>query len=97
MNYTINHKKNDKFFIENGSSKDFPFLKYHEKEDRILDLVETYVPENMRGEGIAAQLVKHALEYAKENGYRVAPTCPYVNSYLKKHNEYSHLAIDLEQ
>ena len=93
MDYTINHEKDKKFYIENGSPDDFPYLAYNEKSERVLDLVETYVPKDMRGEGVAAQLVTHALEFAKENGYRVIPTCPYVSSFIEKHNEYSHLVI----
>ena len=57
MNYTINHKKDEMFYIENGKPDEYPYLAYNEKEDRVLDLVETYVPKDMRGEGIAAQLV----------------------------------------
>lgn len=93
MDYTINHERDIKFYIENGSPDNYPYLAYNEKADRVLDLVETYVPKDMRGEGVAAQLVTHALEYAKENGYRVIPTCPYVSSFIEKHNEYSHLVL----
>jgi predicted GNAT family acetyltransferase len=91
MDNTINHKTDQMFYIDNGTTDAFPYLKYEEKENRVLNLVETYVPENMRGEGAAARLVTHALEYAKEEEFKVIPTCSYVQSFIEKHDEYSHL------
>ncbi len=94
MAYTIKHEKEIMFYIENETQDNYPYLSYNEKEDRVLDLVETYVPKDMRGEGVAAQLVTHVLEYARENRYRVIPTCPYVRSFIEKHNEYNHLVAE---
>jgi predicted GNAT family acetyltransferase len=48
-------------------------------------------PPELRGRGLADQLVKTALEAAREAGVRVIPTCPFVQAYLKKHPEYQGL------
>ncbi|MFO8063740.1 MAG: GNAT family N-acetyltransferase [Spirochaetota bacterium] len=56
-----------------------------------LDFVETYVPSEYRGKGIAAALAGEAFEYARKNGYRVIPSCPYIGTYLKRHPEYQDL------
>ena len=57
----------------------------------VLQLHHTEVPVALEGRGIAGQLVKAALEYAKAEGLRVAPYCSYVRSYLKRHPEYQPL------
>ncbi|MCA9910763.1 MAG: N-acetyltransferase, partial [Gammaproteobacteria bacterium] len=46
------------------------------------------VPPAYEGQGIAARLAHAALEYAKEQGLKVNPVCPYVKAYLRKHPEY---------
>ena len=57
----------------------------------VLQLHHTEVPVALEGQGIAGQLVKAALEYARAEGLRVAPYCSYVRSYLKRHPEYQTL------
>lgn len=56
-----------------------------------LDLVSTYVPHAIEGRGIAATLTRHVFEYARENGLKVKPTCPYIDLYAKRHPEYSEI------
>ncbi|MCW3465530.1 GNAT family N-acetyltransferase [Chitinophaga nivalis] len=53
--------------------------------------VHTEVPEALEGRGIAGQLAKYVLEYARENHLKVKPLCPYVNAYMKRHPEYNDL------
>lgn len=59
------------------------------KLNNILDLNHTYVPYQLRGKGIAGKLVEAALEYAKQNGLKIIPTCSYVDAYFQRHPEYN--------
>ena len=52
-----------------------------------LDLTHTIVPKVIGGRGVAAALVKHTLEYAKENSLKVKPTCPYIKTYMERYKE----------
>ena len=62
-------------------------------QGQVLDLYHTEVPPVFRGRGIAEQLCRAAFEYAKANGLRVVPSCPYISgTYLKRHPEYAPLA-----
>ncbi|KTQ96493.1 hypothetical protein NS226_07955 [Aureimonas ureilytica] len=47
----------------------------------------TYVPEHLRGQGIAEKLVDHAVAYAREQGMSVVPACSYVRSLFQRHPE----------
>ncbi len=66
-------------------------LEYRSNREGKMFLTNTEVPEQMRGKGIAAILVKHALDFARENNYRIIPVCSYVKSYLKRYPEYQSL------
>src|ERR1019366_220802 len=55
----------------------------------VLALLETQVPESLRGTGIAGMLARTALDYAREHHLRVDVICPFVADYLATHPEYS--------
>lgn len=59
--------------------------------DGTLTLTHTGVPESVGGKGIASDLVKHALDLARANRWRVRPDCSYVAAYIKRHPEYQDL------
>lgn len=64
-----------------------------EEEDGgdVLDLTSTQVPEELRGEGIGSRLVREVLDWARDHGRRVKPTCPFVGAYIDRHPEYRDL------
>ena len=56
-------------------------------EGRVMQLFHTEVPVAFEGRGIAALLVREAIEYARENGLTVLPACSYVRAYMRRHPE----------
>lgn len=63
----------------------------YQRVDDVLHLVHTEVAPSIEGRGIAAQLVKAALDFAESNGLKVRPRCSYVLAYLRRHPERSAL------
>ncbi|WP_038171064.1 GNAT family N-acetyltransferase [Verrucomicrobium sp. BvORR106] len=63
----------------------------YELDGRQMTITHTYVPGELRGRGIAAELVQEALEHAREQGWTVVPQCSYVAAYMARHKEYSDL------
>lgn len=53
--------------------------------DDVLSIHHTEVPPALTGRGIAAALVRAALEHATRQGLRVRPLCSYVRAYLARH------------
>lgn len=51
----------------------------------------TYTPPEFRGKGIATRLMKRAVEWAKENNFRVVPLCSFAAHYFEKHAEDRHV------
>lgn len=66
-------------------------LDYAEAGEGVVDFQSTVVPPELRGQGAAGRLVRQALDWARREGYRVVPTCSFVDSYIDKHPEYRDL------
>lgn len=51
-------------------------------------MTHTFVPGELRGRGLAEQLVRAALEHARAEKLRVVPACSYVAKFIERHPEY---------
>ena len=60
-------------------------------KDGTMVIHRTFVPETLRGMGIAGILTKAALEYARAEDLKVVPACSYVDVYMKRHKEWADL------
>jgi len=60
------------------------YLAYMDLGKQRLDMYRTFVPDALRGRGIAAALAQHALDYAEREGYQVIPSCSYVERYIER-------------
>jgi hypothetical protein len=69
-------------------------LVYRDRTDGTLVLVHTEVPQVLQRHGLAGQLAKAALEYARSSGRRVVVVCPFVKAYLEQHPEYRDVLLD---
>jgi predicted GNAT family acetyltransferase len=54
----------------------------------------TFVPEGLRGRGIAGALVRTALAEARKQGWKVVPTCSYVADFIDRNPEYADLLAE---
>ncbi len=88
MNVQHNPEKR-RFFVEvEGKEAE---LTYQDMGDDVLNYSSTFTPPELRGKGLAGQVTKAALEYAKDNNKKVTPGCPYVATYIERHPEYKSL------
>ncbi|HXN10234.1 MAG TPA: GNAT family N-acetyltransferase [Steroidobacteraceae bacterium] len=67
-----------------------PILQYHLAGTQ-MSIVHTGVPPALANRGIAAELTRTALEYARAQGWKVVPACSYAAAYLRMHPEYDDL------
>lgn len=63
---------------------------YRRRGETII-FTHTEVPAGLTGRGVGAQLVRGALDQAREAGWRVVPACRFVASFIEKHPEYQNL------
>lgn len=63
----------------------------YEMGDGHIVITHTVVPSDIGGRGIAGELIKEALEFARSEGLKVVPKCSYAEGYMQKHPEYANL------
>lgn len=68
------------------------YVEYVERDAGTLDLLHTVVPPESRGRGHGSAIVEEVLGYARDQGLRIVPSCPFVAAYVRKHPEHADLA-----
>ena len=85
-NVHVRHNEDDKQFeadVAGGTA-----LVTYSRKDGEITFWHTEVPSEAAGQGVAAALVKTALQYARDENLQVIPECEYVAAFVKKHREY---------
>jgi uncharacterized protein len=54
-----------------------------------LFLIHTEVPAELKGKGAGSAIVHKALQYAKDNNYKIVPLCSFIRNYLEKNKEWN--------
>ncbi|HLT44942.1 MAG TPA: GNAT family N-acetyltransferase [Luteimonas sp.] len=67
-------------------------LEYSSSAGRMV-IMHTGVPPALRGRGLAGQLVRAALEYARAQGLAVEPRCSYAAEWIRRHPGYGDLLV----
>ena len=57
----------------------------------VMGITHTEVPPAVAGRGIAGELVRTALDYARSRGWKVAPVCSYAAVWMDRHPAYADL------
>lgn len=63
----------------------------YELDGGVMRLVHTGVPEQIGGRGVAGNLVRNALDFARARGYKVRPECAYAAQWMQRHPEQQDL------
>jgi len=84
----IHEKENERFIIYIECKE--VYVEYTMAGNEI-KLYHTFTDPALRGKGLAAQVVRAALEFAKESKMKVIPTCSYVRAFIAKNDEYKEL------
>lgn len=64
-------------------------IDYEFIDDSTIDIYHTFVPEELRGQGIASHLAEAISEYALKSNLRVIPSCSYVVAFYKRNKKYA--------
>jgi uncharacterized protein len=68
------------------------FLQYN-LTGNVLQLLHTEVPQALQGKGVASELAKSGLDWAREHGKKVDVVCEFVDAYIKRHPDYNDLVL----
>jgi uncharacterized protein len=85
----VNHKAGQQRF-EAEMEAATAFLSYTFEDGHVV-FDHTYVPDRLRGKGVAGALATAALNHARENGWSIVPRCLYVAAFVERHPEFGDL------
>lgn len=68
-------------------------LTYSLLDNGIMTIDHTEVDPKMSGKGLASELVRHSVEFAREKNYKVDPMCTYAAKQFKRHEEYQEVQV----
>ena len=74
--------------LRDAASDAEPSISAYWRHGDVVTFTHTEVPRELEGHGVASRLVRAALDDVRARGLRVAPMCPYVTSWLRRHHEY---------
>jgi len=90
MPQIVSHNENTRRFESRAVDGPLAFLNYTIAGDHIT-FEHTFVPDKLRGQGLAALLAHAALTEARRAGWKIIPACSYVAAYIKRHPEFADL------
>ena len=81
----VTHNQAESRFEVSHNGK-IAILTYRRKPDALV-LLHTDVPAELEGHGLGGKLARAGLEFAREQGLKVVPACPFVKEYVQRHPE----------
>lgn len=66
-------------------------IDYRVAGDGTRNMFHTEIDPAFGGRGLGGKLVAFAIDDAREQGYKVKPTCPFIARYLDQHPEFEDL------
>jgi predicted GNAT family acetyltransferase len=86
----VEHDRDESRFVARVDGV-FAGASYYRNRGGRVVLLHTEVEAAFEGRGIGSALTKLALENARQQGEMVVPLCPFVESYIERHEEYADL------
>ncbi len=63
------------------------FMKYTKPDKEVLEITSTFIPAELRGQGIACQIAEFACHYAQAKNLKIKPSCPYLAQFIENNPE----------
>jgi predicted GNAT family acetyltransferase len=84
------HNVNLQRFESKGDDESLAFLSYTHEGDRVI-FDHTFVPDSLRGKGVAATLARAALDEARQRRWKIVARCPFVAGFIERSPEFADL------
>lgn len=87
----MSDQENSEIAIEHQQDKqrfiipidDYEAVLEYRLDGQHIDFNRTFVPDELRGKGLAERLVRHGLKWAKAQNFKIQASCWYVQKFLK--------------
>ncbi|MCH1881758.1 GNAT family N-acetyltransferase [Agrococcus sp. ARC_14] len=85
-------KQSDRFQIDvDGEQAGLTQFVDTDQQKRVF--FHTEVDDAFAGQGLAAELVREALDATRAEGLSIVAVCPYVRAYVKKHDDWADIVV----
>ncbi len=85
MSMSIQHNAQNQEFttLRKGHQAE---LAYTHPADGVIDFTHTFVDEELRGQGVADELARAGLGFARDNNLKVKTSCTYMAGFVQRHH-----------
>lgn len=63
-------------------------MTYSRASPQLIIIDHTGVPDSLRGTGVGQALAQHAVEDARQGGWKIIPLCPFMKAQIARHPEW---------
>jgi uncharacterized protein len=86
----IRHEpENDRYIVEVDDQQRGEAL-YERRDGRVV-FTHTEIDDSLEGQGVGSRLASFALDDVRASGAQVVPMCPFIASFIERHDEYADL------
>lgn len=68
-------------------------LAAYELVDGVISFTHTEVDDAYEGQGLGSRLARYALDDARTRGLQVRPLCPFIKTWIRRHEDYADLVV----
>ncbi|GEK32748.1 GNAT family N-acetyltransferase [Kurthia sibirica] len=78
----------NRFYYDDENGKNLAEITMSTVDDDTIIIDHTWVDNSLRGQGIAAQLVKQVVDFARQSNKLIMPLCPFAKEEFSKNEDY---------
>lgn len=93
MKYTIDKKSISLF----DNEKNVAYVTLRWESETVVCLDKVFVDPELRGQGIAAQIMEYTATHFSQKGITMKPVCSYAHIWLKRHPQFDDSVIFVQE
>ncbi len=91
------HTSPNRVWVEDEEGHEIAFISFPEAGGQLVNIEHTVVDPAYEGQGVAARMMREAVETIRISGRHTLVTCSYAQAWFMKHTEYMFLLVDPDQ
>ena len=80
--------EDNRIYLNNSEGKMVSEVTFPDVGNQIVDIDHTFVDESLRGQGVAAKIMKETADTLRKQGKKATLTCTYAQAWFKRNKDY---------